>query len=226
MSLVKSENGGLVGSDAPACCTSVSLDPVMEIKTEVKMEVEVCYESDGDMKHHCADGEGDSLHVRKEARQGEDLSTHMEIHRGGPFSCNDCGKSFSQKSTQDPHGDPHRERAFCARTVGSRSPRNQLSRPTWRSTQGEAFVCKDCGKSFYKKSYLERHMAIHTGRGPSDARTVGSHSPRNQISRLTWQSTQWRSPTCVNNCGKSFIRKSRLKTHMAIHTGRGLVCKE
>ncbi|XP_066959202.1 zinc finger protein OZF-like [Macrobrachium rosenbergii] len=223
LSLIKNENVGLVGSDFPASYTSVSLDPMMEIKAEMKTEVEVCYESDDDMDYHCEDftsafgDEGDSLPIRKEVDKGKPfvcrecgkafswrshLEQHFRIHTGERlYTCNDCGKLFPYKSSLKFHMAIHRwEKAFTCKNCGkSFSQKSNLKTHMVIHTGERAFACKDCGKSFSQKSHLKRHMRIHSGE---------------------------RAFSC-KDCGKSFARKSSLESHKRIHLGeKSFACDE
>jgi len=64
-------------------------------------------------------------------------------------------------------------------------PRNKLNLKT------RQFRCQECGRSFFRKSDLVRHIQIHLGIKPNACKV----------------------------CGKQFLQRSALTVHLRVHTG-------
>lgn len=60
--------------------------------------------------------------------------------------------------------------------------------------QGRPFQCEQCPAAFYRKTYLDIHVRMHTGEKPFECEM----------------------------CLKKFTQKSTLNIHKRIHTGRFL----
>ncbi|XP_016853114.2 zinc finger protein 850 [Anolis carolinensis] len=104
--------------------------------------------------------------------QGSNLRKHQRLHTGEkPYQCTDCGERFMWTSSLN----SHRKKTHKRKKVSHKKV--------------NTFVSPECGKTFSGASYLAQHQQVHIG-----------------------------STTCPT-CGKNFNQLSDLKKHQRIHTG-------
>ncbi|CAG7835800.1 unnamed protein product [Allacma fusca] len=123
------------------------------------------------------------------------LKVHQMRHDNKePFSCDQCGRVFSEPRTLQHHRDSVHENKFkyhCEICGIGCQQIYMLNRHMMCHSSEKKFTCEVCGLKFKRKQQLIIHERKHTGERPFKCR----------------------------QCGKEFTEKKKLKNHEFVHGG-------
>ncbi|XP_073404134.1 LOW QUALITY PROTEIN: uncharacterized protein [Dendrobates tinctorius] len=158
----------------------------------------------------------------KSFTQKSNLVAHERSHTGmKPFSCLECEKCFTVKSSLLKHEKRHTgEKPYSCSECGKCFTQKSYLVAHERSHTGEQpFSCLDCGKCFTFKSSLFKHEKRHTGEKPYSCSECGKCFTQKCFLVEHWRSHTGEKPFSCSECGKCFTQKSNLVAHERSHTG-------
>ncbi|KAM4034840.1 LOW QUALITY PROTEIN: uncharacterized protein ACNLHF_021544 [Anomaloglossus baeobatrachus] len=189
--------------------------------------------------------EGDGLELPLVVRTGGEAMSHIKegimmyhnsksfirksITIAQPFSCSNCGKCFTRKSSLVDHQKVHTgEKPFSCPQCEKCFTRKSEFVVHQRSHTGEKpFSCLECVKCFIQKSDVVEQQRIHTGEKPFSCSECGKCFIQKSHFVSHHQNHTGKKPFSCSECEKCFneittkyfIRKSDFVRHQKLHTG-------
>ncbi|XP_073966713.1 uncharacterized protein [Choristoneura fumiferana] len=147
--------------------------------------------------------------------------SHMYVPKKA-YICNTCGKHFKSEPELKRHILIHSVKKSVSCNKCDRQFNNKL---TWLNhlyknhTSGEAFICDLCHKRYKRKTYLIRHLLVHSEKAFCCDVCGKQFTLKSQLTNHLHAHTDERPFSC-DKCGKRYKQAAVLRVHLAMHTGK------
>eukprot|EP00064_Thunnus_orientalis_P020686 superscaffoldBa00005828_g20831 len=190
-----------------------------------------------------------SSHDEKQNGTNGPNSSCQHAGNDKPYTCDECGRTYSQKITLDRHQRMHTgQKLHHCKQCGKSFPLiSSLKLHEVAHSGVKAHHCDQCGSSYTTAGSLRRHQLVHTGEKPYQCRNVKAKMDRDlaslrRVTKLSQHQETKINPTAKQNgtngpsndkpytcdeCGRTYSQKITLDRHQRMHTGQKLHhCKQ
>ncbi|XP_053693079.1 zinc finger protein 91 [Sabethes cyaneus] len=156
-----------------------------------------------------------------------DLLAHAEIHtRFEPHRCQLCRETFVDEKTIKDHVQRTHNTELtdtsCVVCGKSCKTHAALLKHAWEHSRERlnhgTHCCSKCGKTFYNKARLKRHMVSHRNKSVKCEVCLEEFPDGRSLMNHRHSHTKSRQFPC-NECGKTFGSRSSQQIHLRIHSG-------
>ncbi|KAK9869761.1 hypothetical protein WA026_003493 [Henosepilachna vigintioctopunctata] len=208
------EESSYNSSDSNKSCNSVAnLDESSNISKISEQEEDISVSDETETKRI----------TRCYKRTNDKLSRTDTIEKQKSFTCEDCGKSFSQLRNYKYHRSIHEGTnefaAKCLECGKVFNDRGYLSSHMKIHRDEKEYACPDCPKRFNQRVAYNMHLRIHTGIKPHKCQTCGKSFSRKMLLKQHQRVHTGERPYVCPECGKTFADRSNMSLHARLHTG-------